>query len=119
MNLLAKFFLFSGVLAASVFGTPPPSQDAAPTSAPSDFMALPPAVRLGVKFDPAARNSNPRKTSILSPVAGTILPDATDPDAVQMEPFVVRERRAKLTDTEVLSDKAAREYAMNEYLSPA
>jgi len=74
------------------------------------------SVRLGVKFNPAAKET---KTTLdaAQPISPAFS-DAVSPGTVVLPTYLVDEARVKLTEKETLTDKGRLELAMKQQLTP-
>ena len=117
LNLLA----IVGTIGPNVFGTdatttrgfglPPPAQTAAPAARPSTPTDSSGAGRLGIKYSP------PNQEASSAFVAPELL-DSLLPDTVMLPVFVIRGTREKITERDVLTDKARLAMAERKYLTP-
>jgi hypothetical protein len=117
MNTPVKnIILFCLALAGSARGNPPSSPSDPPAGGPSNYAALSPAARLGLKFSPPAKEEESSVVVPRSPSA--VFPDPVAPGTVLLPTFVITERRVKLTEKSVLSDKGRLEIAEKQCLTP-
>ena len=114
MDTPAKIIcLYCATMAVTALGVPPPAPGDASVGSPSSHPALSTAERLGIKFNPATKDGEGEV--VASPLPpGAVVAAGT----VQLPPFVVRETKVKLTEKDVLTDKAKLELAEKRYLSP-
>ena len=114
MNTPAKIFcLFCATMAVTALGVPPPAPGDASVGSTSNHPALSTAERLGIKFSPATKDGEGEVVASPLPPGAVVAPGT-----VQLPPFVVRETKVKLTEKDVLTDKAKLELAKKRYLSP-
>lgn len=106
VNIQVLGILLCAAVSGSSLGAPPPAPGDAPVGAPPDFSTLSAADRLGIPFKPPARESD---SAFL--VART-------PDTVLLPRFVVKDTRVKLTQGDVLTERATLAMAEDLYLSP-
>jgi hypothetical protein len=107
MNIPSKpVFFLCVAMAGSAMGAPPPALSDAPIGAPSDFTSLSASARLGLRFGPAAQQGE--STFVVTQV----------PDSILLPRFFVKEPRVRLTETDILTDKAKLRMAQDRYLSP-
>jgi hypothetical protein len=101
---LTVFFCFAIVVSSTGAQSTAPSD--VPVGPPTDFLMLSAGDRLGIKYNPVTKVDD--SAFVVPRLPGTIL----------LPRFIVDDSRVKLTERDVLTEKATLEIAENKYLSP-
>ncbi len=109
MSKLAGLFLVA--LTVRAVGASPVALAGVPPEDSSDHTAVSAAARLGIKYEPPARNAD---RAFVAPPSN----DPMLPEPLLLEPFIVNGTRAKLTERAIMTDGARLKIAKDRTLSP-